>query len=83
MLGIFGACMFYGDAVITPAISVISAVEGLEIAAPNLSHLVLPLTIVILILLFWIQRHGTAMVGRLFGPVATSCFSRHTLKTES
>src|SRR5579875_62293 len=47
MLGIFGACMFYGDAVITPAISVISAVEGLEIAAPHLAHLVIPLTIVI------------------------------------
>ncbi|MBV8627567.1 MAG: KUP/HAK/KT family potassium transporter, partial [Paraburkholderia sp.] len=48
MLGIFGACMFYGDAVITPAISVISAVEGLEIAAPKLSHLVVPLTMIIL-----------------------------------
>ncbi|WP_168794483.1 potassium transporter Kup [Paraburkholderia aromaticivorans] len=74
MLGIFGACMFYGDAVITPAISVISAVEGLEIAAPHLSHLVLPLTMVILVLLFWIQRHGTAMVGRLFGPIMVVWF---------
>jgi KUP system potassium uptake protein len=74
MLGIFGACMFYGDAVITPAISVISAVEGLAIAAPHLSHLVLPLTIVILIVLFWIQRHGTAMVGRLFGPIMVVWF---------
>ena len=74
MLGIIGACMFYGDAVITPAISVISAVEGLEIAAPHLSHLVLPLTIVILVLLFWIQRHGTAMVGRLFGPIMVLWF---------
>ena len=74
MLGIFGACMFYGDAVITPAISVISAVEGLEIAAPNLSHLVLPLTMVILVLLFWIQRHGTATVGRLFGPIMVLWF---------
>lgn len=69
MLGIFGACMFYGDAVITPAISVISAVEGLEIATPHLSHLVLPITIVILVALFWIQRHGTALVGKLFGPI--------------
>jgi KUP system potassium uptake protein len=69
MLGIFGACMFYGDAVITPAISVLSAVEGLELAAPQLSHAVIPITIVILILLFWIQRSGTAVVGRLFGPI--------------
>ncbi|CAB3772194.1 Low affinity potassium transport system protein kup [Paraburkholderia solisilvae] len=74
MLGIFGACMFYGDAVITPAISVMSAVEGLEIAAPKLAHLVLPLTMVILLLLFWIQRHGTAAVGRLFGPIMVLWF---------
>jgi KUP system potassium uptake protein len=73
-LGIFGACMFYGDAVITPAISVISAVEGLQIAAPKLSHLVLPLTMVILVALFWIQRHGTALVGRLFGPIMVVWF---------
>ncbi|APR37555.1 potassium transporter Kup [Paraburkholderia sp. SOS3] len=74
MLGIFGACMFYGDAVITPAISVMSAVEGLEIAAPTLAHLVLPLTMIILLLLFWIQRHGTAAVGRLFGPIMVLWF---------
>jgi len=74
MFGIFGACMFYGDAVITPAISVMSAVEGLEIAAPKLSHLVLPLTMVILVALFWIQRHGTALVGRLFGPIMVLWF---------
>src|SRR6201991_446303 len=74
MLGIFGACMFYGDAVITPAISVMSAVEGLQLAAPKLAHLVLPLTMVILLLLFWIQRHGTAMVGRLFGPIMVLWF---------
>ena len=73
-LGIFGACMFYGDAVITPAISVMSAVEGLEIAAPKLSHLVLPLTMLILVALFWIQRHGTALVGRLFGPIMVLWF---------
>lgn len=73
-LGIFGACMFYGDAVITPAISVMSAVEGLEIATPHLSHLVLPITIVILIALFWIQRHGTATVGKLFGPIMVLWF---------
>jgi len=69
MLGIFGACMFYGDAVITPAISVMSAVEGLEIAAPGLSHFVIPITLVILCALFLIQRSGTSTVGKLFGPV--------------
>src|SRR5260370_29085213 len=74
MLGIFGACMFYGDAVITPAISVMSALEGLEIATPHLSHLVLPITCVILVLLFWIQRHGTSIVGRLFGPIMVLWF---------
>ena len=75
MLGIFGACMFYGDAVITPAMSVISAVEGLEIATPKLSPYVLPITIVILIMLFWIQRRGTAVVGRLFGPIMLLWFA--------
>ncbi|CCD37835.1 Kup system potassium uptake protein [Candidatus Paraburkholderia kirkii UZHbot1] len=75
MLGIFGACMFYGDAVITPAMSVISAVEGLEIATPRLAPYVLPITIVILILLFWIQRHGTAVVGKLFGPIMLVWFA--------
>ncbi|WP_322043297.1 potassium transporter Kup [Paraburkholderia sp. J67] len=73
-LGIFGACMFYGDAVITPAISVMSAVEGLELAAPKLTHLVLPITMVILVALFWIQRHGTSLVGRLFGPIMVLWF---------
>jgi KUP system potassium uptake protein len=75
MLGIFGACMFYGDAVITPAISVMSAVEGLEVATPQLSHLVVPITMVILVALFWIQRHGTALVGRLFGPIMLVWFA--------
>ncbi|WP_454735305.1 potassium transporter Kup [Cupriavidus necator] len=74
MLGIFGACMFYGDAVITPAISVLSAVEGLEIAAPQLSKFVIPITLVILAALFLIQRHGTAAVGKLFGPIMTAWF---------
>jgi KUP system potassium uptake protein len=73
-LGILGACMFYGDAVITPAISVMSAMEGLQVAAPRLSHLVMPITIVILIALFWIQRHGTALVGKLFGPIMVLWF---------
>ncbi len=74
MLGMFGACMFYGDAVITPAISVMSAVEGLEIAAPSLTRFVLPITIVILIILFSMQKSGTAKVGRLFGPVMVTWF---------
>src|SRR3954471_15704665 len=67
--GIFGAAMFYGDGMITPAISVLSAVEGLEIAAPALHHWVIPLTLVIIAVLFGVQRHGTARVGMLFGPV--------------
>jgi KUP system potassium uptake protein len=74
MLAIFGACMFYGDAVITPAISVLSAVEGLEIATPALSHFVIPITVVILIVLFFIQRRGTSSVGKLFGPIMVVWF---------
>jgi len=69
MLGVFGACMFYGDAVITPAISVLSAVEGLEIVSPSLSKYVIPITLLILIFLFLIQRTGTHIVGSLFGPI--------------
>src|SRR5260363_438651 len=69
MLGLFGACMFYGDAAIAPAISVLSAVEGLHIAAPHLSALVLPITLLILTVLFAIQRYGAQTVGALFGPV--------------
>jgi KUP system potassium uptake protein len=68
-LGIFGAALFYGDGMITPAISVLSAVEGLEVAAPALHSLVVPITISILTVLFAIQRFGTGAVGRLFGPV--------------
>jgi KUP system potassium uptake protein len=69
MLGVFGACMFYGDAVITPAISVLSAVEGLEVVSPHLSKYIVPITIVILVGLFLIQKTGTAVVGVFFGPV--------------
>src|SRR4029079_16738243 len=69
LLGIIGAAMFLGDSVITPAISVLSAVEGLELATPALKHYVLPLTIVILIALFAVQRRGTARVASFFGPV--------------
>src|SRR5947207_1016514 len=69
MLGVIGAAMFLGDSVITPAISVLSAVEGLELAAPGMKHYVLPLTIVILLVLFAVQRRGTARVASFFGPV--------------
>ena len=68
-LGIFGAALFYGDGMITPAISVLSAVEGLQIVAPSLDSFVIPIAVVILIGLFSIQRFGTAVVGRVFGPV--------------
>ena len=68
-VGVFGAALFYGDSVITPAISVLSAVEGLKVAAPGLSHLVVPLAAVILGILFGAQRWGTTRIGTLFGPV--------------
>jgi len=74
LFGIFGACMFYGDAIITPAISVLSAVEGLEIAAPSLSNYVLPLTFIILISIFSIQKYGTEVMGKLFGPITLVWF---------
>jgi KUP system potassium uptake protein len=74
LLGIFGTAIFFGDGVITPAISVLSAVEGLEVAAPGLHHYVVPLTLVVLAALFAGQRFGTAAVGRLFGPVTVLWF---------
>jgi KUP system potassium uptake protein len=74
-LGIFGAALFYGDGMITPAISVLSAVEGLRVAAPSLESLVLPITLTVLTLLFAIQRFGTEAVGRLFGPVMAVWFA--------
>ena len=74
LLGLFGAALLYGDGVITPAISVLSAFEGLEIAAPALRPYVIPVTIVVLIGLFMIQRRGTAVVGALFGPVVLVWF---------
>jgi len=72
--GIFGAAMFYGDGMITPAISVLSAVEGLEIIAPGLEHWVVPATLVIIVVLFGVQKHGTARVGMFFGPVMVLYF---------
>ncbi len=74
-LGIFGASLFYGDGVITPAISVLSAVEGLKVAAPGLGSLILPITVSVLTMLFVIQRFGTGLVGRLFGPVMVVWFA--------
>ncbi|SCL39382.1 KUP system potassium uptake protein [Micromonospora pallida] len=68
-LGIFGAALFFGDSMITPAISVLSAVEGLKVVEPSLAGLVVPITAVIIVLLFLVQRRGTSAVGRLFGPV--------------
>lgn len=75
MLGIIGVSLFYGDAVITPAISVLSAVEGLNVVYPNLQSLILPITIALLVLLFWLQKFGTGAIGRLFGPVMFVWFS--------
>jgi KUP system potassium uptake protein len=68
-LGVLGAALFYGDSVITPAISVLSAIEGLEVSSPALAELVLPVAVVIVTLLFAVQRWGTERVGNLFGPV--------------
>jgi KUP system potassium uptake protein len=74
MVGIVGACLFFGDGVITPAISVLSAVEGLEVAAPSLQQYVLPISIAVIVLLFAMQYRGTHSVGRVFGPVMALWF---------
>ncbi|MDN4017371.1 potassium transporter Kup [Zwartia panacis] len=74
MLGMFGACMLVGESVITPAISVLSAVEGLEIITPELKSFIIPITLTILVVLFVIQKHGTAAVGKLFGPITLLWF---------
>ena len=74
-LGIFGAALFLGDSMITPAISVLSAVEGLSVAAPSLEHLVVPIAAGIIVALFLLQRMGTASIGRLFGPVMVVWFT--------
>ena len=74
LLGIFGTAIFFGDGVITPAISVLSAVEGLEVAAPGMHRFVLPVTLLVLTALFAAQRFGTAVVGRMFGPVTLVWF---------
>ena len=74
MLGIFGTAIFFGDGVITPAISVLSAVEGLEVAAPGLHDYIVPLTLVVLTLLFSVQRLGTGGIGKFFGPITVVWF---------
>jgi KUP system potassium uptake protein len=74
-LGLFGVALFYGDGMITPAISVLSAVEGVKVAVPSLGSLVVPITIAVLVALFAIQRFGTHVVGRLFGPVMVVWFA--------
>ena len=75
LLGILGASMLYGGAMITPAISVLSAVEGLQVAAPHLHDYVIPITVLILFALFAVQRHGTAVVGAVFGPMTLVWFA--------
>ncbi|MBI2308781.1 MAG: potassium transporter Kup [Rhodocyclales bacterium] len=75
IIGILGAAMFYGDGMVTPAISVLSAVEGLEIVAPAMKSFVIPVTLVVLFALFYMQKRGTARVGALFGPVMIVWFS--------
>jgi KUP system potassium uptake protein len=74
LLGVVGASLLYGDGVITPAISVLSAMEGLKLVAPSFEVLILPATIAILIALFAIQRHGTESIGKLFGPIMVLWF---------
>jgi KUP system potassium uptake protein len=74
-LGIFGASLFFGDSMITPAISVLSAVEGLKIVQPSLDDAVVPITAAIIVVLFLVQRRGTAAVGRVFGPVMILWFT--------
>ncbi len=74
ILGVFGASLFFGDGVITPAISVLSAVEGLEVAAPQLTHWIVPISLLVLVALFASQRFGTAKMGKIFGPVTVVWF---------
>ena len=74
LIGIFGTCLFYGDGVITPAITVLSAVEGLDVVSPAFRKLVIPLTLLILFVLFWVQKRGTAGIGKAFGPIMVLWF---------
>jgi KUP system potassium uptake protein len=74
LVGVLGACLIFGDGVITPAISVLSAVEGLEISSPGLTQFVLPISIVVIVALFALQARGTGSVGKLFGPIMAVWF---------
>lgn len=74
VMGVLGAAMFFGDAIVTPAISVLSAVEGMELVAPNMTRWVVPITLVIIVGLFFVQRFGTAKVAVVFGPVMVVWF---------
>ena len=74
VVGIFGTSLFYGDGVITPAISVLSAVEGLEVVSPHFKRYVIPITLVVLFCLFFVQKRGTAGIGRFFGPITLIWF---------
>lgn len=73
-VGLIGLSLFYGDSVITPAISVLSAVEGIKVVAPHVEGIILPITLLILVSLFWIQKYGTNTIGKLFGPVMAVWF---------
>lgn len=74
-MGIIGVALFYGDSVVTPAISVLSAVEGLEVVSPGLSNVVVPVTLALVVFLFFIQRFGTSSIGKIFGPIMLLWFS--------
>ncbi|MEI7784415.1 MAG: potassium transporter Kup [Betaproteobacteria bacterium] len=74
VVGVFGTCLFYGDGVITPAITVLGAVEGLEVVSPAFKKAVIPLSLVILFVLFLVQKRGTASIGKFFGPVTLVWF---------
>ena len=76
LIGVFGASLFYGDAVLTPAISVLSAVEGLEVGTSAFKPYVVPIAVVVIVALFAFQARGTAVVGRLFGPVTLALVPR-------
>jgi KUP system potassium uptake protein len=75
ILGIFGASLFFGDGVITPAVSVLSALEGIEVAAPHFHHWIVPIAVVVMLVLFMSQRFGTEKVGRAFGPITVLWFT--------
>ena len=75
LIGIGGACLFFGDGVITPAISVLSAVEGLEVSLPQAREVVVPLSVVVILALFAVQSRGTGTVGRVFGPIMAVWFA--------